>query len=158
MRYEVKSGVQTLTFEGDILSHSTSYAPGKGRWIEFTVYITQGGKYVVSRVGESLLYHHASCPTVMRNNIAPLPSQVISDDMLPCEQCQPEKDYDEVVFPEVARSAATTCDSADGVVRWMKQKDENGISYLTNVARIALEGAAKKDPLIKSAYYTERID
>lgn len=158
MRYTVKNGVQTLLFDGQELSHSSSYFPGKNRWIEFTVYRTLTGQYVVSRVGKSNIFHHALCPTVRRNHIDPLPAQTLLDHMVPCDVCAPDREFDELVYPETPRESAASCSNADGVVKWMKQKDENGINYLTNVAKDALEDAARVDAPIRQAYYTERVD
>lgn len=158
MKYTVKNGAQTLLFDGEELSHSTSFYPKKTRWIEFTIYRTSGGQYVVSRIGKSLIYHHAVCPTVRRNHIAPLPAQTLLDYMVPCDTCSPDIDHDELVYPETPRESAASCSNADGVVKWMKQKDENGINYLTNVAKDALEDAARVDAQIRQAYYTERVD
>lgn len=158
MKYTVKNGAQNLLFEGVQLSHSSSFVPGKSRWIEFSIYRTLTGQYVVSRVGRSLVYHHATCPTVKRNRIDPLPEQVLPEDMVACDICHPDRGIDEILYPEISREAATSCFNADGVVKWMKQKDENGINYLTNVAKDALEDAAEIDPEISRAFYTERID
>lgn len=157
MRYKVKDGPRTLIFEGKELAHASSFYPGKFRWIEFTIFKTNAGQYVVSRTGRSYIFHRENCPTVQRNRIAPLPGQVIPDDMQPCDLCNPDRVHDEILYPETPREAATSCSSADGVVKWMRQKDSNGIDYLTNVAKDALELAAETDIALNDAYYTERV-
>ena len=157
MRYKVKDGPRTLIFDGQELSHASSFYPGKLRWIEFTIYKTNAGQYVVARTGKSFVYHREDCPTVRRNHIAALPGQVIPDTMKPCDICNPSRVHDEILFPETPREAATTCSTAEGVVKWMRQKDSNGIDYLTNVAKDALELAAESDLAINDAYYTERV-
>ena len=60
--FEVKDGARTLQFSGKLLGESSSYRPNSNRWIEFRLYRTQSGSYVLSRIGVSLIYHGAACP------------------------------------------------------------------------------------------------
>ena len=64
--FEVKDGDRTLQFHGHYLGSSTSWRRGSTRWIEFDLYKTDGGMYVLSRVGVSLVYHGAACSIVKK--------------------------------------------------------------------------------------------
>jgi len=55
--YEVKDGARTLQFDGLVLGKSSSWRKGSYRWIEFELYRTESGSYVLSRIGVSLIYH-----------------------------------------------------------------------------------------------------
>ena len=62
--YEVRDNKRTLKFDGVLLAFSTSFRPGVKRWIEFALYKTDGGNYVLSRVGETHLFHDPECAGV----------------------------------------------------------------------------------------------
>jgi len=154
----VQDGSRNLKFEGTLLAHSSSRTRNKPRWIEFSLFKTGKGHYVLSRVGISLIYHHGTCPTVRRNDLDPLPSEVIPEGRIPCYDCQPDLHTDELVYPEMDRKWAQVSDSAQGVVSSLLQTDENGTDYLTEVARTLLERAAEKDAQIANAFFTEWIE
>jgi len=59
--FEVKDSSRTLQFNGILLSKSSSWRKGSVRWIEFALYKTENGSYVLSRIGVSLIYHGAAC-------------------------------------------------------------------------------------------------
>lgn len=155
--HTVQDGARTLKFDGVELAFSTSKDRRKFRWIEFRLYRTQKGHYVLSRVGASVIYHHGTCPTVQRNNLDPLPTETLPHGMLPCPDCAPDPLEDELLYPEMPRKWAQVSDTADGVVQSLKQYDSKGTEYLTDVARNLLEDAAKVDNGIASAYFTEWI-
>src|SRR5690606_16995614 len=155
--YVVQDGSRNLKFEGTLLAHSSSRTRNKPRWIEFSLYRTTKGHYVLSRVGVSLVFHHGTCPTVKRNDLDPLPSEVIADNKIPCYDCQPNLEIDELVYPETERKWAQVSDSAQGVVSSLMQTDANNTVYLTEVARSLLQKAAEKDSQIADAFYTEWI-
>ena len=157
MKIEVRDTNRTITFDGMELAHSSSHHPGKGRWIEFWLYRTLDGRYVLSRLGATLYFHSAYCDTVRRNYIDPLPSSVVAKNMIPCERCKPSRDKDEFVYPEVSRHWAQVSNSPDGVVMSLKKEDENGSEYFTTVARNLIEDAAAVDAGISDSYYSETL-
>lgn len=53
--WEVQDGERVITFSGILLGEATSFAEGKLRWSEVAVYRTDGGKYIVEKVGRSLV-------------------------------------------------------------------------------------------------------
>lgn len=156
--FTVKDGNRSLKFDGAELAHSSSKSRGKGRWVEFSLYRTPRGDYVLSRVGVTLHYHHGSCPVVRRNSIDPLPSETLASNLIPCDQCSPDKKTDELLYPELPRYWAQVSTSPEGVIASLKKYDESGTEYLTDVARRLLEQAAENDKDISDAFYTEWID
>jgi hypothetical protein len=159
MMYTIQNGKRLLKFNGEKLAHSSSKTKQSVRWVEFTLYRTTNGQYVLERTGISVIYHSVNCPVTRRNNstVTPLPSEAISDSMVPCQECRPTREYEQYLVPESARHRAQVCQTAASVVSSLKQFDDNNTEYLTNVASRLLEQASELDPLISDAYYVEYI-
>lgn len=166
--FSVRDGVRKLEFNGIKLAESSSRLPRKPRWVEFSVYRTPKGQYVVSRIGFSLFYHSAECYTVTRNGLAAADGQDLSSDYIACDNCRPDRapadglvpvdGAKDEVYPETPRFAAWVCTDALGVVSSLMKEDDNGTEYLTNVARRLLMLAAEKDEKIADAFYVDRIE
>jgi len=152
----VKDGARTLQFDGDLLGKSSSYRRGSVRWIEFELYKTKSGSYVLSRVGVSLVYHGAACPLVKRYSLTEAPASELTDRSLPCEQCNPTDDVD-LVFPEKNRSWAQVSDEPQAVLDALYKFDDGGARYLTNVAQRLLEDSSENDSKIDEVYRIELI-
>jgi hypothetical protein len=155
--YEVKDNKRTLKFDGVLLAFSTSFRPGVKRWIEFGLYRTTGGSYVLSRVGETHLFHSVDCAVAERNGLTKIPRIALREGSVPCDVCHPERETDELVSPEMPRYWAQVSDTADAVVDSLYKYDEAGARYLTGVAERLLEEASAVDPAIEGAYRVETI-
>ena len=92
--HEVKDGTRILQFNGKLLAASSSWRRGSTRWIEFELYKTENGSYVLSRIGISLVFHGAACPLVKRYGLSEAPVDNVDADSVPCEQCSPTFDVD----------------------------------------------------------------
>lgn len=158
MEFSVRDGVRKLEFDGVHLSESSSRLPKKPRWVEFSIYRTPKGQYVLSRVGFSIFYHSRECYTVSRNSLSPVDGLTLSAEYVACTTCQPSRSNEEGVFPETPRYAAWVCSDALGVVSSLMKEDDNGTEYLTNVARRLLVDASKLDADIADAFYVDRIE
>lgn len=154
--HEVKDGSRTLQFEGKLLGESTSWRRGSTRWIEFKLYKTESGSYVLSRVGASLVFHGAACPLVKRYNLVEMSSDKLSRDATPCHECEPDNNVP-VVFPEKYRNWAQVSEDPDAVLEALYKYDNGGARYLTNVAQRLLEQASEVDQKIESVYRVEMI-
>lgn len=154
--HEVKDGSRTLQFEGRLLGESTSYRRGSTRWIEFKLYKTESGSYVLSRVGASLVYHGAACPLVKRYSLVESSTDSLSDDAIPCDECDPNLSLP-MVFPEKYRNWAQVSDDPEAVLEALYKYDQGGARYLTNVAQRLLEQASDEDQRIESVYRVEMI-
>lgn len=156
--HSVKDGDRVYKFEGELLAHSSSRSDGKGRWVEFNLYRTARGGYVLSRTGVTLFYHFGACPVVRRNGLEPLPAEVLPTNSIPCPDCRPDLQADTLLYPEHPRYWAQVCETPEGVISSMRQRDAHGTAYLTEVSRRLLEQAAKADKGIHDAYYVEWIE
>jgi hypothetical protein len=154
--YEVKDGTRILQFNGTILSASSSWRQGSTRWIEFELYKTENGSYILSRVGVSLVYHGAACPLVKRYGLTEVPSDELNDDAITCEICNTDLTA-QLVFPEKHRYWAQVSEEPDAVLEALYKYDQGGARYLTRVAERLLEDASEKDKGIESIYRIELI-
>lgn len=154
--FEVKDGARTLQFNGKKLGASTSWRRGSTRWIEFELYRTDGGSYILSRVGVSLVYHGAACALVAKYDLTEVPADEILDDSIPCEECDPTFEAD-LLFPEKHRYWAQVYDEAIDVLDALYKYNDNGVEYLTYVAKRLLDQAAKADSDISDVYHFEII-
>ena len=155
--YEVKDGSRTLQFNGRLLGKSSSWRRGSTRWIEFELYQTENGSYVLSRIGVSLVYHGSVCPLVKRYGLVEVSPKDISKDSIPCEECGPVRSELPIVFPERNRTWAQVSDDPDAVLEALYKYDDGGARYLTKVAQRLLEEASKQDSRIELGYRVEII-
>jgi hypothetical protein len=154
--FEVKDGVRTLQFNGKLLGKSTSWRRGSTRWIEFELYRTESGSYVLSRVGVSLIYHGAACPLVKRYGLQEIDTSNLHRNAVPCEECYPTESID-LVFPEKSRFWAQVSDEPAAVLDALYKYDDGGARYLTNVAQRLLDVSSEKDIGIENIYRVEVI-
>ena len=152
----VKDGSRTLQFNGRVLAKSTSKRRGSVRWIEFELFQTDSGSYVLSRVGVSLVFHGAACSLVERYNLQEAPTAELHIEAVPCEECDPDESI-ELVFPEKYRHWAQVTDKPEVVLESLYKYDSNGTKYLTSVAERLLQEAAKLDSDIANVYNYEII-
>lgn len=146
-----------LRFEGRHLASSSSKRPGATRWIEFDLYKTEGGKFVLSRVGVSHIFHSSVCPLVARYGLHEVSSDELSTFATPCLECKPDA-LDPVVYPETFRYWTMVADSAEAIVEALYKPDDYGARYLTRVAERLLQNAAAQDAEIDMLYRFEYID
>lgn len=154
--YEVKDGSRTLKFSGRLLGKSSSWRRGSTRWIEFALYKTESGSYVLSRVGASLVFHGAACPLVKRYNLTEVPAEDLVEDAIPCDECNPDFNLP-VIFPEKYRNWAQVSEDPEAVLEALYKYDNGGARYLTNVAQRLLEEASENDQKIEKIYRVEMI-
>lgn len=155
--FQVRDANRTLQFEGTELGHTTSERRDSTRWVEFTLYVTNGGSYILSRVGQSLLYHDPRCDVVARNGLASIPQDTLTPGHVPCPDCSPVLDRLAEVCPEVPRYRAIVSDTAEGLMEELYRYDEAGVRYMTTVAQRLLEQASEVDARLRAAYQTETI-
>lgn len=154
--FEVKDGSRILQFNGKMLGESSSWRRGTYRWIEFKLYKTENGSYILSRVGVSLIFHGAACPLVKRYGLHEIPFSDLEDDSVACHECNPSSGA-KLVFPEKYRYWAQVSDDPSAVLEALYKYDDGGARYLTNVAQRLLETSAAMDEKIESVYRVEMI-
>lgn len=153
---EVQDGSRILKFNGKLLGKSSSWRRGSNRWIEFLLYKTDNGSYVLSRVGVSVIYHAAACNLVKRYGLQEVLTETIGRDVYPCDECKPSLVAD-VVFPEKNRHWAQVSEDPNSVLEALYKYDNGGARYLTHVAQRLLEEASSIDKGIESVYRIELI-
>lgn len=154
--FEVRDGARTLQFNGTLLGKSSSWRRDSTRWIEFELYRTESGSYILSRIGVSLVFHGAACPLVKRYSLNEAHSDSLRQDAIPCEECSPTDELD-LIFPEKYRHWAQVSEEPTAVLDALHKYDDGGARYLTNVAQRLLEDASKADADIAEAYKYEII-
>ena len=154
--FEVKDGARTLQFNGKLLGKSSSKRSDSTRWIEFELYRTESGSYILSRIGVSLVFHGAACALVKKYSLTEVDFSELKENALECEECNPSEEV-ELVFPEKYRYWALVSNDPEDILDALYKYDDNGISYLTKVAQRLLEEAAKADSDIADAYHYEII-
>ena len=153
---EVRDGTRTLQFNGSLLADSSSWRNGSFRWIEFELYKTENGSYILSRVGVSLVFHGAACPLVKRYGLTEIASDEADADTTPCDTCNPTLDAP-IIFPEKDRYWAQVSEEPEAVLEALYKYDQGGARYLTRVAERLLEDASDKDTGIEKVYRIEFI-
>jgi hypothetical protein len=154
--FNVKDGFRTLQFNGRLLGSSTSKTSGSTRWIEFKLYGTESGSYILSRVGVSLVFHGAACSLVKKYSLTEVDAKLIDKDAIPCDLCGPTLEVD-LLFPEKHRHWAQVSDDPVAVLDALYKYDINDARYLTNVAHRLLKEASKNDAKIAETYQVEII-
>lgn len=141
----------TYSFYGRLLGHASTERENSVRWTEIFIYKTDGGNYIVSRLGVSLVYHtgDSEC-TSMGTTIK---GGRIREDAEPCERCNPAVPEDDHFDPEATFIAEKTMASsdviedatkvADSLSTWDRNKQ---MRRLSSVASEALHRAAGTDP------------
>lgn len=154
--YEVKDGSRRLQFNGYLLAESSSWYKGSVRWIEFKLYKTENGSYVLSRVGVSLVYHGAACSLVRRYNLTESDTINLRENAISCDECQPNRSLP-VIFPEKDRTWAQVSEDSEVILEALYKYDQSGARYLTKVAERLLEQASDIDKKIENIYRIETI-
>jgi hypothetical protein len=160
MMFQVDDADRVLQFEGELLAHSSSHTQGAQRWVEFDLYRTSGGSYVVARTGYSVLFHRKGCDVVRRGRHSPAPAATLTEDSRPCPLCSPEVSMDlanELVYPEKPLHWALVCKTADAAVEALAKYDSDGSRYFTHVARELIRRASSVDSRIRTAYAVEIV-
>jgi hypothetical protein len=158
--FNVKDGDRVLQFDGEQLAHSSSHRDGSPRWVEFDLYQTLQGKYVVSRVAYSDVYHITGCVAIRPGRHHPAQVATLTEASTPCVMCSPQMSVDqahEMVYPEKPIYWAQVCEDAAGVLAALSKSDADGGRYYTHVARELIRLAALQDLSIGSAYYVEHV-
>ena len=154
--FSVKDGDRTLQFNGTLLAKSSSERRGAYRWIEFELYRTESGSFILSRIGVSLIFHGAACSLVSKYKLSESPNYELAVNAVPCDECNPEDTID-LIFPEKYRYWAQVSEKPNAVLDSLYKYDNNGARYLTSVAQRLLKDAARVDLEIEQVYNLEIV-
>ena len=152
---------QTIRFDGDSLAFASTYASGRSRWTEISIFRSVTGEYVVSKVGRSTVVHlqDSSCRRSYMQTIG-------RDDLLsthsPCRKCNPDLGsalnihISDANVPRLLQESslfsAKVSAHASGAVAACYSKDKNGLFYLIEPAERPLEAAGALDDDLWQAF------
>jgi hypothetical protein len=150
--YSVWDAYTEIQFNGTRIAHASTEVNDSVRWIEIDIYKTERGKYVIHRVGVSLVYHKHGGPCTGKG--VKTRQCDLDNDAVPCKECKPpvkhhgeyEDDHDEFVDAEQDRHTADVC-TANELQDKLRVHPGNGKpSFLSSPARKALDQAIAADP------------
>ena len=154
MHYEVKNGQRIIEFDGELLSSSSSQNNDSVRWVEFNLYLTAGGSYVLERIGHSRIYHDIGCEVVDRSGLKFRPGDLVGPEHVACPQCEPDiQDPNDIIVIEKPRYFGLWSESPDVVLESLY----GNRNYMTKVAERLIEDAALYDQRLERAYRIEHI-
>lgn len=156
MTFMVRDGKRIIQFEGKRLAASSSKARYSSRWIEFTLYRTEGGTYVLHRLGVSTVFHTSTCGLVTKYGLRETYNVDLPAAPTPCEECRPSAS-DPLVYPELDRHWTLTTEDPEIVLRALYRPDNRGGQYLTKVAERLLDDASEVDSDIDAAYRVQYL-
>jgi len=157
--YQVRDGARIVTFEGELLAEVSSERPTSPRWTELKLYKTDTDKYVLSKIGRSLVLHMPGCPAIVGRldrfvDVHPGEDpERGSWDMHVCVAI--DYDQDELLLEET-RFWAVVADTAQDVVNHLQRK-EGGVTLLPRMSVNLLEQASENDEAIGNAFYIQKI-
>lgn len=151
--HRVLDKYEWVEFQGELLASTSTETPEATRWIELEIYRTTTGRYVIHRVGRSVLYHvhGGTCNTGVTKPASQLDRELAQ----PCPRCSPATVAKLGHYPatlvdvELDKDRVDTCDAA-GVYATLQLKRRDPTtgeeySFLSQPARRALEEAMEHD-------------
>jgi hypothetical protein len=137
-------------FEGVRLGHGSSWEPHKLRWFEITIYKHVNGRYIVHKVGRTVVYHRPTCATIDgRDDLQQVDEP--ADDREPCPKCNPDATNDPVLL-ERDKHYVLESDSVQGMIESLHHTDDRQIRRMAAAARAALRFARERDEAIMEVY------
>lgn len=154
MHYRVKNGQRVIEFDGEKLSSSSSQNNSSVRWVEFNLYLTVGGSYVLERIGHSLIFHDIGCEVVDRSGLKFRPEDQLTPEHVPCPKCDPDPtDPNDIIVIEKPRYFGLWSETPDAVLESLYGTR----NYMTKVAERLIENATEYDQRLERAYRVEHI-
>lgn len=166
--YELANFDRILRFKGTLLASATSRRNQNDdalRWSEIVIYKTEGGSYVVHKIGKSRVYHggpqecgaNGGKPTTSRVVTTSWPADRVVD-LISCPVCKPGPLNDiHHIKVEQDRGSTSVSSTPRGVVESCHNQDDDGVAYLPKLAERVLRDASNTDPLIRDAFQVETI-
>lgn len=157
--YQVRDGARLLTFEGDRLGYVSSKRPGNPRWTEMSVYRTQGGQYILEKVGVSRVMHMSGCPNIIQK--IPRfqeahPGADPEDNDFQYDSCVPDEyDFTKLLVEE-DRFWATIAERPDKIVDALYRL-RDGVRTMPRISLNLLEEVSQSDPSFGTDWRIEKV-
>lgn len=156
--HQVRNGPRLLTFEGHLLGHVSSKRPGVYRWTDLTLYLTEGGSYVLERVGRSVVTHMPDCGEI-RGKLPRFQDAHPGDDPdygYHYHACVPETyDFTQLLVEEDWYSAITS-EEPEKIVDVLEYK-KNGTRSLPRLSTSLLEMCCERYPTFGDFWRVDTI-
>lgn len=163
-RHTVRDSTRKYAFTGVRLAYVSSEAPEKTRWTDIELYRTDGGIYIIHKVGVTTLVHLENCEQLVRYHKRHTPGidGIASDELPPeerdaCPDCQPDLDY--MLHNEPAalkferdRHQVSIRETPEGAVQALHTV-KNGVKKLGLLAGSALQMASDREPMLAAIFY-----
>lgn len=164
-QYELPTQDRKVRFTGQHLSHASSRYPGSLRWTEIDIYRTEGGHYILSRQGRSVVYHRLESDCVTKYaatvQVGQLVDEAVYDLAEPCPICQPndldDLAEDDVIRLEQTNPAVFVSNDTHGLIESAKNRDRDGQVFMNRVTATALRLASEQDHAIAEAFMVEDV-
>lgn len=142
----------TYEFEGERIGHASTEHDDSLRWTEVLIFKTSSGRYVVQRLGRSIVYHllDSSCSS----NGDEISGSEISEESEPCDKCNPPVPEAEGFDPEQRFRHEVTISRVDVVDEPSQIRDVLMVvkphrePFLSSVAFSAIQDAVRHDPAL----------
>lgn len=156
--HQVRDGLRLITFEGDLLGQSSSRRPGVSRWTEMSLFLTEGGSYVLEKVGRSVMCHDPRCTEIkdLPRFQAEHPGKDPDTDGFDYHDCVPDEyDFTSLLVEENRYWSLVTQDP-HAVVKAL-QRWRDGVSILPRISRALLEEVSITYPEFDDYWQVEHI-
>lgn len=159
--YQLRDDRRVIIFTGVKLAGVSSERRGVQRWTDIDIYRTDAGRYIVNRVGVSVVAHSVDCSQVAskkRYGIDKImPDECAPRDREPCPICRPDveaaldADPASLTF-EQDKHRTSIWDQATAMIDSLYTQNTHNQRALSSLMLWALSEAAKRDPVVMEAY------
>lgn len=154
----VNNGSLRISFEGELLGKISSRKPHSTRWTEMSVYHTVGGKYVLEKVGRSIVTHVPGCTEII-GDIPRFQAAHPGDDPdvgYEYHSCVGDEYDFTTLLVEEDRYWSTIADHPSSIVDALYRR-KNGSRHLPRISLDLLELISSADPSFGSSWRIEHI-
>lgn len=154
-QFDVRDNSRHLTFTGRHLASSSSNTSGDvPRWTDLKLYRTSSGKYVLQKVGRSVVFHSDKCRRRSKGDRFDGLSDVPDvRDFQPGTCCHPSRNVSPV-WVERDIYQAVVHENAESLLSALYREDDDGVPFLSRVARTLLETASSDDEKISRVFHS----
>jgi hypothetical protein len=166
--FTARHGSERYVFDGVRLASVTTDDGNLLRWTEITIYRTEAGKYVVEKIGRTLVYHSGEPGFDCSNYGIVIKPENLPEKAQWCPICEPPDDPVNPVRMETDRYNTIVTETAPALIDACRltnndsRSDSFGTTFLPDVARWALTQAAEldegvRDAVLRDTSMTQRI-
>jgi len=158
--FQARDRTRLLTFDGvKLASVSSRTGDDQDRWTEMSLYLTDGGQYILEKVGRSVITHVPGCPEII-GEIPRFQDAHPGDDPdigYTFHGCVPETyDFTELLSEEDRFWAAISTDPREIVDALYRRQRE--ARFLPRISVLLIEEAIKHDEALGASWHYAKVD